>query len=419
MIRAPLSGLQWGDTLECLPPSAGEGQTDRLPSEGLPTRRQRHSDGPQTPTRTPAALAHGRGEQGGPAAVSAPVGTEDRAALRAPRGSAGVLALVNPFSPLPAMTASRRGSARPGWGALTAPWGRATASEHFGKPTFQGLQQGLGAITGPRGSRPTAKEISRHLPPPQKANHAVRLQEGTACATHPTQTHTHSCCETQDSENRGLKVYIADKHWKKISLGGSRTARRCSPRQERGWVHSNAALQTCRRKLASTHSIIQARGVRNVPLGIRLLRITSAIAQLWTNNAAFPNEPSNGVRNSFRLCLCFFCSFEQISKFPSSNDPPNTILSIKQVRKGKKYRQQKQDADSASAFSAWDSVRAAGVLCFPVCSPRYRATPCYSYTPPPQNPQIHLGLPTARTKPIQEFWLHFLAERSWLPGGLG
>lgn len=244
---------------------------------------------PPPARRLPSHMAE---VSGGPAVVSAPLGTEDTAALRAPRGSAGVLALVNPFSPLPAMPASRRGSARPGWGALTAPWGRATASEHFGKPTFQGLQQGLGAIARPRGSGPTAKEISRHLPPPQKANPAVRLQAGTASATHPTQTHTRSCCETQDAENRGLKVCIADRHWKKISLGGSRTTRRCSPGQERGWVRNNAALQTCRRKLRSTHGTVQARGVRNMPLGIRLLGITSAIAQLGMNNAAFPNEPS-------------------------------------------------------------------------------------------------------------------------------
>lgn len=204
-----------------------------------------------------------------------------------------------------------------------------------------------------------------------------------------------------------LKSILQTSIGKKISLGGSRTARRCSPGQEQGWVRSNAALQTCRRKLTSTHSITQARGTRNMPLGIRLLGITSAIAQLWMNNVAFPNKPSNGVRNSFRLCLCFFCSFEQISEFPSSNDPPNTILSIKQVQKGKKYRQQKQDADSASAFIAWDSVRAAGVLCFLVCSPRYRVTLCYSYIPPPQNPRIRSGLLTARTKPIQEVWLRF------------
>lgn len=147
MIRAPLSGLQWGDTLECLPPSAGEGQTDRLPSEGLQTRRQRHGDGQQPPP----ALAHGRGEQGGPAVVSAPVGTEARAALRAPRGSAGVLALVKPFSPLPAMRASRRGSARPGWGGSDGTLGPRNGQRAFRKAHLPGAAAGAGGYHWPQG----------------------------------------------------------------------------------------------------------------------------------------------------------------------------------------------------------------------------------------------------------------------------
>lgn len=97
-------GCKGGDTWNRSAPSAGEGQTGRLPLEGLLTHRERRR----------GVVAHGGGEQVGPEAVSAPVDSEDRAARRSLPGSSGVLALAEHLS-LPAMNASRRASTGLGW----------------------------------------------------------------------------------------------------------------------------------------------------------------------------------------------------------------------------------------------------------------------------------------------------------------